>query len=159
MCLCVHARARVRVCVCVCCVCVCVCVTIPYIHTHTHTHTDRERLEVPMDLLTFRGGFAHCGTKLPTCIRHQPLYGISKYSDLDLLLGKAWHLRVLNKGEDFCYCEKQCVQYYLHQRKSVEEVDQDGRVVRCLSGGYVLVFKFVCMDSPFAQYPVVCDIQ
>ena len=110
-----------------------------------------------MDLLTFRGGFAHYGTKLPTCIRHQLLYGISKYSELDLLLGKAWHLRVLNKEGDFCYCEKKSMQYYLHQRKSVEEVDQDGRVVRCLSGGYV--FKFVRMDSTFAQYPVVCDIQ
>ena len=119
--------------VCVCCVCVCVvCVCVCV---------------------------THCGTKLPTCIRHQPLYGISKYSDLDLLLGKAWHLRVLNKGEDFCYCEKQSVQYYLHQRKSVEEVDQDGRVVRCLSGGYVLVFKFVRMHGTLAQYPVVCDIQ
>ena len=49
------------------------------------------RLEVPMDLLTFHGGLAHYGTKLPTCIRHQPLYGISKYRDLDLLLGKDWH--------------------------------------------------------------------
>ena len=89
-----------------------------------------------MDLVTFRGGLAHYGTKLPVCVRQQPVYGISKYGDLDLLPGKGWHLRVLNKGGDFCYCAKESVQFYLHRRKSVEEADQDGKVVRCLGGGY-----------------------
>ena len=114
-----------------------------------------------MDLLTFCGGLAHYGTKLPTCMRQQPVYGIKNYSDLHVLLGKAWHLRVLNKGGDFCYCHRESVQYYLHQRKSLIsiEVDQDGKVVRCLSGGYVLVFKFVCIDGTFAQYSTVCNIQ
>ena len=41
----------------------------------------------------------------------------------------------------------------------MEEVDQDGRVVRRVSGEYVLLFKFVCMNGTFAQYPTVCDIQ
>ena len=94
-----------------------------------------------MDLVTFRGGLAHYGTKLPACVRQQPVYGISKYGDLDPLLGKGWYLRVLNKGGDFCYCAKESVQLYLHRRKSVEEVDQDGKVVRCLGGGYILILS------------------
>ena len=31
------------------------------------------RLQVVMDLLMFRGGLAHYGTKLPACIRQQPV--------------------------------------------------------------------------------------
>ena len=117
------------------------------------------RLEVVMDLPMFRGGLAHCGTKLPASVRLQPVYGITKYSDLDPLLGKSWHLRVLNQGGDFCYCAKESVQYYLHKRKSVEEVDQDGKVVRCSRGGYVLVFKFVRIDGTCTQYPAFCEMQ
>ena len=60
-------------------------------------------------------------------VRQQPVYGISKYGDLDPLLGKGWHLRMLNKGGDFCYCAKESVQFYLHRKKSMEEVDQDGK--------------------------------
>ena len=116
-------------------------------------------LEVAMDLVTFRGGLAHYGTKLPACVRQQPVYGISKYGDLDPLLGKGWYLRVLNKGGDFCYCAKESVQFYLHRRKSVEEVDQDGKVVRCLGGGYILIFKFVRMDGTCVQYPAFCQMQ
>ena len=117
------------------------------------------RLEVAMDLLMFRGGLAHYGTKLPACVRQQPVYGITQYSNLEPLLGKGWHLRVLNKGGHFCYCAKESVQYYLHKRKSVEEVDQDGKVVKCLRGGDVLVFKFVRMDGTCTQYPAFCELQ
>ena len=39
------------------------------------------RLEVAMNLLMFRGGLAHYDTKLPVCVRQQPVYGISMYSN------------------------------------------------------------------------------
>ena len=42
---------------------------------------------------------------------------------------------------------------------SVEEVDQDGKVVKCLRGGYVLVFKFVRMDGTCTQYPAFCELR
>ena len=38
--------------------------------------TPAVRLEVAMDLVTIRGGLAHYGTKLPACVRQQPVYGI-----------------------------------------------------------------------------------
>lgn len=112
-----------------------------------------------MDLVTFRGGLACCGTKLSGCVRKQPVYGINRYSDLDSLLGKGWHLRVLNRGGDFCYCHRQSVQYYLHQRKGIEEFDQEGKVFRSSRGGYVLVFKFVRMDGTSTQYNAVDGMQ
>ena len=39
--------------------------------------TPAVRSEAAMDLVTFRGGLAHFGTKLPTCVRQQPVYGIT----------------------------------------------------------------------------------
>ena len=64
---------------------------------------------------------------------------------------------MLNNGDDFCYCAKESVQYYA--QKSVEVVDQDGKVVRCLRGRYVLVFKFVRIDGTCTQHPAFCEMQ
>ena len=64
-----------------------------------------------MVLATLRGGLAPYGTKLPACGRQQPVYGISKYGDLDPLLGKGWYLQVLNKGGKFVHMDGTCAQY------------------------------------------------
>ena len=98
------------------------------------------KIEVAMDLVIFRGRLAHVGTMLPACVRGQPIYGIQHYRDLDSFYGKGWHLRILNRGGDFCYCKKESMQFYLHKRKDITEVDGNGMVLRSVRGGYSVCF-------------------
>ena len=112
------------------------------------------RIEVPMDEVMFQH-LAACGIQRPQHIRGQPVYQIAQYSSLNAILGEKWYVRTF-KGGDFCYCHRESVKYYLHKRKDVEEVDDDG--IRVTEGGYILVFKFVRMDGVCHEYHRVCSI-
>ena len=61
------------------------------------SHKDPEvRIEMPIDRILFDGGLKQQGHYL-TMTHGHTLYTITKYSDLDNLLGKGWHIRGLNK--------------------------------------------------------------
>ena len=55
--------------------------------------------------------------------RGNEVYGLKDLKEWDHLLGKKWYLRVLNKWMDFCYVNVATVQFYLRQRKEIEEPD------------------------------------
>ena len=80
--------------------------------------------------------------------RGNEVYGLKDLKEWDHLLGKKWYLRVLNKWMDFCYVNVATVQFYLRQRKQIEEPDfkaMDQKIIT--KGGVVLVFKAVRMDA------------
>ena len=74
------------------------------------------------------------------------MYGIRRYCALNEVLGERWHLRVLNERLNFCYAKLETVQFHLHKRQSLTDVqpDQDHKLI---DGGFVLVFCFVRMDG------------
>ena len=45
--------------------------------------------------------------------RGKEIYGITKYGDLDNLLGSKWFIRGLNENGDFCYAILNTVAFYL----------------------------------------------
>ena len=48
---------------------------------------------------------------------------------------------------NFCYVNKDTVQFYLHQRASIPEFNPTKQVMEEKLGGCVLIFKFVRMDG------------
>ncbi len=107
------------------------------------------RIEVPFDRFLFIGGLQQVGEKLGKC-QGQDLYGISRYSDLDPILGPRWHIRVLNKQMDFCFAQRDTVRFHLHHRRPIIEHEPAGTTY--VDGGYVLVFRFVRGDGIRRQY-------
>lgn len=98
------------------------------------------RITMPFDKIEFDGGLGMCGKKQ---VRN---HTISRYQDLDRLLGRNWHYRGVNSEGDFAYAELKTVKYQLLHQKPLEEFvpDKSGRVVKCYrSLGDVLVFMFV----------------
>ena len=82
------------------------------------------------------------------------VYGLKNVEDLTPLLGRRWFIRILNKQKDHCYVNADTVQYWLHQRKAIEEYDEEGEATTSnCSTLYTLVFKFVRMDG------VSCNLQ
>lgn len=103
------------------------------------------RIDMPFDLLLFNGGLKQHGCLLRRAQGHEVM-GIENYSDLVPLLGKRWYIRILNPRKNFCYVNKETVQFWVHKRKDLEEFDEEGAPT-VLKGGYNLVFRFVRMDS------------
>lgn len=103
------------------------------------------RIEVPFDKMLFEGGLKQSGHYLGRSHGHD-VYGIDKYSDLSHLMGATdWYIRGLNERLNFCYANKNTVQYYLHRRQPIEHFTPTGKQV--LDMKYILVFKFVRMDG------------
>ena len=101
------------------------------------------RIELPFDRYLFVGGLQQAGKFLKSSHGHS-IYGISSYSTLAPILGREWHLRILNKEKDFCYAILETVQYHLHRRQPAEDaVDPE----RSVDGGYLLIFRFVRGDG------------
>ena len=98
-------------------------------------------MEVPFDHFLFGGGLQQYGTIVKKQQGHD-IYRINKYEDLAPILGRRWHVRVLNDERDFCYVELDTVQYYLHYRQPMVDLQPD---IDCkyIHGGWVLVFRFV----------------
>ena len=73
------------------------------------------RIELPFDRFLFGGGLQQAG-KFMKKYRGHDIYTIKKFGDLDSILGKRWHVRVLNKQLDFCCVKLETVRYHLHRR-------------------------------------------
>lgn len=101
------------------------------------------RIELPFDHYLFIGGLQQAGKLLRNSYGHS-VYGIRNFTSLDYILGRQWHLRVLNKDKDFCYVILSTVQYYLHRRQPAEDADD---LERSADGGYLLIFRFVRGDG------------
>ena len=108
------------------------------------------RIEIPFDVLLFNGGLKQCGVLKGYSHGHE-IYSITSYKDLKALLGDDWWYRCLNEYKNFCYIHKETVQYYLHRRKTLTEFTFQGEKHE-LSGGHILVFKFVRMDGVEATW-------
>ena len=111
------------------------------------------RLKVPIDLLSFHHGFQEAGHFVRRSHGHD-VYGIRNYSDLDSLLGRKWHIRVLNKQFDFCYVIKDTVTFYVHHRKAIIDPTDDSLSV---DGGYILEFRFVRGDGVKRQWECIAS--
>ena len=89
----------------------------------------------------------HCGKEM---------YGITKYGDLDSLLGSKWFIRGLNESGDFCYAILKTVSFYLRGRNNIVDFkpnDQGGSIRKVLySQGRSLVFTFVRADGVSANF-------
>ena len=48
---------------------------------------------------------------------------MAKYSDLDELLGKRWHIRVVNVNGDFSYAILETIRFYLTQPRPLLDID------------------------------------
>ncbi len=86
------------------------------------------RLEMPFDRILFDGGLkARAVTVIKSVQRKK--YTIQRYSDLEDLLGKRWHLRGSNKAGDYCYVILDTVEFYIYDRKPLVDycVGPDGR--------------------------------
>lgn len=68
------------------------------------------RIDMPFDRIEFNGGIRMCG-KEKRCVRGIPHYTISKYEDLNGLLGSNWHYRGININGDFCYVVLNTVEF------------------------------------------------
>lgn len=103
------------------------------------------RIEIPFDRYVFGGGLQQRGKFLKKYRGHD-VYGIGEYGDLTPILGKRWHVRVLNEQMDFCYVELKTVQYYLHYRQPIPDLQPDLESL--------LVFRFVRGDGVRSQHSV-----
>ena len=103
------------------------------------------RIEIPFDRYVFGGGLQQRGKFLKKYRGHD-VYGIGEYGDLTPILGKRWHVRVLNEQMDFCYVELKTVQYYLHYRQPIPDLQPDLES-QYVYGGCILVFRFVRGDG------------
>ena len=103
------------------------------------------RIELPFDRFLFGGGLQQAG-KFMKKYRGNDIYTIKKFGDLDLILGKRWHVRVLNKQLDFCCVKLETVRYHLQRRRPVPNFQPDCEE-DFIDGGYSLVFTFVRMDG------------
>ena len=112
------------------------------------------RIELSFDRFLFIGGLQQAG-KFIKRNRGHDVYTIRKFSSLAPLLGHQWHLRVLNKQMDFCYVVLETVQFYLHQRPAIEDVDP----ARTVDGGYVLVFRFIRGDGVRPNWDDILNIE
>lgn len=112
------------------------------------------RIELPFDRFLFIGGLQQAG-KFIKRNRGHDVYTIRKFSSLTPLLGHQWHLRVLNKQMDFCYIVLETVQFYLHQRPAIVDVDPS----RTVDGGYVLIFRFVRGDGVRQNWDDILNIE
>ena len=111
------------------------------------------RIDLPFDRIEFNGGLGIHGVK-KSCIRGIQHYTISKFQDLNVLLGDDWHYRGVNINGDFCYVILNTVDFYLYHRRRLKEfVPSAGSVKEvCRDRGDVLVFCFVKGDGTPAQF-------
>ena len=100
---------------------------------------------MPFDEQIFTEGLASLGYINCTnrCIAR---YKITRYSDLNELLGKGWHFRGLNSIGDYCFVVPDTVEYYLCNRRPIVHFipDSNGSPMKvCTPQGFMLHFTFV----------------
>jgi len=74
--------------------------------------------------------------------------GIENYSDFTPLLGKRWYIRIVNPRKNFCYVNKETVQFWIHRKKDIEEFDDEG--------GYSVVLNLCVWMVLLMNWTVFC---
>ena len=102
------------------------------------------KIDMPFDQVEFNGGLRIYG-KEKRFLRGVQHYTISRYQDLNKLLGTNWHYRGLNRNGDFCFVILDTVEFYLYHRRPLKEYvsTELGIVMQNRELGYMLVFTFV----------------
>ena len=113
------------------------------------------RIQVPCDLPTFQELQSNAVPSSKTNhVGCKTQYSIEHYEDLNDVLGKMWHIRVVNETEDFSYVILEMVSFHLSKGQPILEYDvtkkADGTLQ--LSPTYIeqppsLIFKFVRGDG------------
>ena len=109
---------------------------------------------MPFDRVLFDGGLKQAGVFRGLSHGHE-VFSISQFNQLDSLLGEGWWYRCLNKHMNFCYVNRETIQFYLHYRSCIPEYDPANGVMKERSGGCVLIFKFVRMDGVAQDWSTV----
>lgn len=107
------------------------------------------KIDMPFDGIEFNGGLRICGEN-KRCVRGVQRYTITKYQDLNGLLGANWHYRGINANGDFCYVLLNTVEFYLYRRRCMKEFAPltNGEVKEVKRDiGDMLVFTFVRGDG------------
>lgn len=119
----------------------------------SRTDNPQVSIELPFDELVFKGGLGQAAT-IDRRYRGNIQYKITKYSNLDLLLGNNWHVRGLNDKGDFSYVICDSVRFYLKQLKPIIDYERhDDEFVKVTHiSGKSLVFSFVRGDGNRASY-------
>ena len=104
-----------------------------------------------------------CGTEsMSKHYRGVQRYKITKYADLNPLLGNNWHFRGINPNGDFCYVILSTLEYYLHKREPLKEYfPSNGSkdfILKPRDLGYMLVFIFVRGDGTREEFGNNSDI-
>lgn len=111
------------------------------------------RIDMPFDKIEFDGGIRCCG-HVKRSVRGIERYTITKYQDLNHLLGVDWHFRGINENGDFCYIILNTIEFYLYRRRPIKEFMPGTPALRVTykSTGYVLVFCFVKGNGTPSQF-------
>lgn len=106
-------------------------------------------IKMPFDKNEYASGLQICGSK-KRVVRGVDHFTITKYQDLDKLLGKNWHFRGINVNGDFCFVILSTVEFYIYRRRNLKEyiplLSGSGKVTvkeKCRKQGYMLSFSFV----------------
>ena len=115
------------------------------------------RIDLPFDKIEFNGGLRTYGVK-KCCVRGIEYYTITKFQDLNPLLGVNWHWRGIDVNGDFCYVILKTIEFYLYPRRPIKEFipSADGKPPEEVQRptGEMLVFRFVQGDGVSAQFGV-----
>lgn len=76
------------------------------------------RIQIPCDHASFRM-LQRKAVPVGRCTRGRENYTINAYSDLDDLLGKNWHIRVVNPIGDFSYTILSTIRFYLTKGRPI----------------------------------------
>lgn len=121
---------------------------------NTRKSSPEVRIEMDFDKVLYDNGLKVHG-QVKKVQRGLEIFKVTKYSDLEELLGPKWFIRGFNENGDFCYAILDTIHYYLRARRALVEfkpASDNAKPKRCVhSQGYSLVFCFIRADG------VACD--
>ena len=108
---------------------------------------------MPFDRIEYDGGLRRLGTE-KQYLRGVKHYTVSKFQDLNPLLGVNWYYRGLSVNGDFCYVILNTVEFYLYRRRPMKEYVPVSSDVKEISQniGDMLVFSFVKGNGTCDQF-------
>lgn len=111
------------------------------------------KIDLPFDKIEFDGGLRTYGVE-KRYVHGIQRYTISKFQDLNPLLGVDWHYRGININGDYCYVILNTVEFYLYHRRALKEYVPSGGGVKEVNRrtGDMLVFCFVKGNGTPAQF-------
>ena len=110
------------------------------------------RIDMTFDKIKFDGGLRLCG-KVKHSVRSIKRYTISRYQDLNPLLGTDWHYRGINTNGDFCFVILETIEFYIYKKRPITEY-RPGTPIQAVhkQAGYGLVFSFVKGNGTPSQF-------